>query len=261
MTSSMNRLYFLVLVLILTSACSVRIHHTVNRFTTAESSGEERAGGFSVGFTGTDTAEFSEPKQSSETVTSSLDKRRWYTKDYRETKVGGDTSGLFYVGAAERLDFAIRTSFFSPLAVEARYQLLGDSAKNAKQGNFALLTSAALGTSSYGLSGTSYSGYLDVTEYLYDVAIISSYRVSDDVLVYSGPFAIVHTMQATVKHQLDYDPYIKYGARMQTLGWNFGLQYMLKRLRVMPEISYTQNQCENAKMAGIQFGMHVGAVF
>lgn len=102
--------------------------------------------------------------------------------------------GMGSLSLADSLDIGLELTRKSPAALRAKFQILGDPSSSAKAGNFSLAVTLALGHQKWDdedVSGTVVNGVTykyNITGTLVDAALISGYRLSDEMLVYGGFF-------------------------------------------------------------------------
>ena len=171
------------LLLLIASGCASPITTSLpaNHFITPESSGGFLKGSGELGFgSGARLTMVPDALAIPASTQSSLDKTNFAMAD-------------IWVGLLERLDFQLINQ---NLTFGLKYQILGDTALEAKAKNFSLAVSALAGSSTYSDTYTDSSlilptittGSSKTTTNTYDLEILAGYRFVDDLLIYGGPF-------------------------------------------------------------------------
>jgi len=119
-------------------------------------------------------------------------------------------SGSLGLGVFERFDVGVRTSVGpSPWRLIGKFQLLGDSRENAKQGNFSLAISGGVGfgnsswrgdqNGKFGPSGHNWDASVQL--FMTEAALIAGYRLTDSLLIYTGGFYANYSINGRIKHE------------------------------------------------------------
>lgn len=161
----------------------------------------------------------------------------------------------------------VEFSFTFPSTFNAKFQILGDNAQDAKSGNFSIAVTGAWATR--GTTGGSISedetpepGYYqyEFSRNIYDVSAIIGYRVTDNVLLYGGPF-LFHTpysMRQNLTSETGYGDEITGAAN--SYGGNFGIQFGNKNY-LKAEVSVNTLNAYQSKETFIHGGIAAGRHF
>jgi hypothetical protein len=119
-----------------------------------------------------------------------------------------------YAGINDSMDIYLDTQYGTPL-LRAKYQMLGDPASRARAGNLSLAIDGGIGFAPFdGLKGLEQNAY--------DAALIGGYRITDNVLIYGGPFY----------SRYDYkDANGPSTARVESSGSNIGIRFSFDKKR------------------------------
>lgn len=175
----------------------------------------------------------------------------------------------------ERLDISFRPHWDHPWMFGGKFQILGDSEKRAKKGNFSLAVTGSVG---YASDNYEYKGEdplqpltnrttakADFYYYAYDAALILGYRPIRDLLIYGGPY--FQNLNITGEITQPWNGSEKYNVKgnATTTGGNFGLQCSIPQdtyiLFIKFEGSYSKLKYKTEALEPVYAGFQFGSTF
>lgn len=113
----------------------------------------------------------------------------------------------------KRVEINLRSGVFAsavPWGVQVKYQFIGDGQNTAKKSNFSLAATLMYASGESKISGDQngllgpggYKWNAKATNTTTDYAIIAGYRVSDELLIYGGPFSAKYSMSGNIHDDL-----------------------------------------------------------
>ncbi|MDA8794072.1 hypothetical protein N9N67_12555, partial [Bacteriovoracaceae bacterium] len=122
-------------------------------------------------------------------------------------------SGSFDIGIIEKLDIFLYGYDDAPPLLGAKYQFIGKSRKEAKEGDHSLAASYGFGKVVTTATNSDFSLFEDgndieeveVSHDVKDLALIYGYRTQDDILVYASIHATENKVQLDIKEADDED--------------------------------------------------------
>jgi hypothetical protein len=205
------------------TGCSVLIQMPVNRFDSPEVVGQPGVIKGDLGLQGVSQVTLTEDPASDvpPNVTTPL------IEGVNRVRVTGTYSAL------EILDIEYRP----PTGVSLKVQLLGDSYKSAKRGNFSLAASAGL---KYAMNRdpdpvSKDQNQMRMSETMFDAALITGYRVADVVLLYGGIFTENDSFNGDWHdHSVDFESSARLngfntGVELSATNFQFRLEYALSK--------------------------------
>ncbi|MES2855098.1 MAG: hypothetical protein V4692_04505 [Bdellovibrionota bacterium] len=191
-------------VFVATGCVSMNTQLPLSRLETPESNGSERPIRLATGATAIYDLE----------VTNDASARPLTTNSPRLTE---NMTAMFLgqFGVIDNLDFGVRTTLgeVAPVMLTGKFQMIGDSASAAKQGNFSLALTGAVGywqskksgeqKGRFGPGGFPWSGEVRVRNL--DTALIMGYRIRDNFLLYSGGFYTDYSIDLMIDHAVSSD--------------------------------------------------------
>jgi len=186
----------LLITFLLCGCNSLTIHLPVARFESPEAAGETWKKHLSVGGAGTHDV----------TVVQDASTRP-PTIGTPSISQGGNAPLRFSLGFWERFELGLHYGITNaPFMVSGKFQILGDPIVKAKGGNFSIAVTAAAGVESSTNNGTQlgtfgpggYPWNATANTQVQDYALIAGIRLTDNLLLYGGPFISKYNMTGNV---------------------------------------------------------------
>lgn len=158
------------------------------------------------------------------------------------------------LGVGEKLD----VSFTLPQSrLGVKYQILGQNQMEAEAGNIPLAATTSISYASekedtyYGKSS------LNLREIIYDVALISGYRVNKDWLIYGGPFVLWNRIRSSYRGN-SLSASIDEKGTLRSVGANLGAEYTSNQIFLRAEYAGTKTKLGQSNSGRATYGLAFG---
>jgi len=162
------------------------------------------------------------------------------------------------MGITDHLDIDVKVHFNSDSIVQAKYQFLGDSRLDAKEGNFSLAGTVGLGGSSNSESslGDDSTASDTMTSSDYEFAVIGGYRFNDHGLVYTSPYFIKRNFSGTITQSNNTN--VGFAGNLDVWGECLGVQVEIARATLKFEYAAAFTSAMGMKTFGSFGGIAAG---
>lgn len=180
-----------------------------------------------------------------------------------QTTIQTNVQSLFFanIGLAQFIDLELRPTLPGTQLI-AKFQFLGDSARESQAGNFSIAATVAVGAGNVSNSGNQdvlfgpgNAGWNATASYTaFDFGLVFGYRISDYVLLYGGPYLTRYNAKASIHQDAVTNP--SYPAGDYTItgngtqsGANFASQFTFskeKHWSITAELVYSNIKWTNA---------------
>ena len=162
------------------------------------------------------------------------------------------------LGITDRMDIDIKTRFNSDSIIQAKYQFLGDTRINAKEGSFSLAGTIGFGgstTANASLGDDSLAVY-SLTSFEYELAVIGGYRFNDHGLIYTSPYVIRRNFSGTISQSNGSST--DFADNLDVWGECVGVQVEVKKFTMKFEYSGAFSSASGATNFGSYGGIALG---
>lgn len=147
--------------------------------------------------------------------------------------------------------------------IGAKWQILGATYKDAQKGNIplAVTTSVAFSHEDGNSNGSSSSwGTVDLHEVIYDLALISGYRINEKWLIYGGPFILWDKIKTSYKPNAN-SGNIDNDGKLRSFGANLGGEFSFDQGFARAEYAATKTRLGQAYSGRATYGLALGVRF
>jgi hypothetical protein len=144
---------------------------------------------------------------------------------------------------------------------EAKWQILGDTFHEAKSGNIPLaLTSSVAFSHDEDTPNASSTNSVALHEVIYDVALISGYRINEKWLIYGGPFILWDEIKSSYKQGPGFGN-IDTDGTLRSFGANLGGEYTFGQAFLRAEFAGTKTRLGQTYSGRGTYGLAMGVRF
>ncbi len=154
------------------------------------------------------------------------------------------------MGLIDRLDMDVKIPASGPALIGLKYQLLGDTAAEAKPENISLAVTAAAGYG--GDSGDSkqllgnVASQFTMQEWSFDTAVIAGFRTMPWMLIFGGPFYTTYSVSGDITQPAGGSTNFHFAGIGNQLGLSGGAEFELKHILLKSSVSVAHANYNNA---------------